>query len=88
MFGAVLMIGAAVSLRAQEPASDLVPGGGAVDFGFRLNSNSGDPARNQRYRDLREGPTVDRMRYSHDNKKWVFTAEGDHVGYRDQRYFG
>jgi MtrB/PioB family decaheme-associated outer membrane protein len=57
-----------------------------VDFGARLTSVSGDPARYQRMRDLRRGPTIDRFRYDRDTPAWSFTAAMDHVGYRDQRY--
>jgi MtrB/PioB family decaheme-associated outer membrane protein len=83
------LAGSAGAARAQQATpSDLVVGGGSVDFGVRLSSDSGDPARNQRYRDLRDGATVDRLRYARDDKKWVVAAGADHMGYRDQRYFG
>jgi MtrB/PioB family decaheme-associated outer membrane protein len=59
---------------------------GEIDFGVRLTSISGDPGRYQRFRDRRRGPTVDRLRYTRDLGTWVFDAEFDHVGYRDQRY--
>src|SRR3984893_8665097 len=60
---------------------------GSVDFGGRLFDISGDAARDQRYRDLRSGPTVDRARYARDDGAWRFDAGADHAGYRDQRYF-
>jgi len=60
---------------------------GSVDFGARLFDVQGDAARDQRYRDLRSGPAIDRARYVRDEQIWVFTAGADHVGYRDQRYF-
>jgi MtrB/PioB family decaheme-associated outer membrane protein len=60
---------------------------GSVDFGGRLFDISGDAARDQRYRDLRSGPTVDRARYVRDDGAWRFEAGADHAGYRDQRYF-
>jgi len=86
---AVLLGRSGGSVLAQQPAAgDVAPASGSVDFGVRMSSNTGDPARNQRYRDLRDGPTVDRLRYTHDDKKWVFSAGADHLGYRDQRYFG
>ena len=59
---------------------------GEVDFGLRVNSASGDPARYQRLRDLRDGPTLDRFRYDRETEAWTFQAAMDHVGYRDQRY--
>jgi MtrB/PioB family decaheme-associated outer membrane protein len=59
---------------------------GEIDFGLRGSSVSGDPARYQRFRDLRDGPTLDRLRYDRDTAGWKFQAAMDHVGYRDQRY--
>jgi len=60
---------------------------GEVDFGMRLNTVSGDPARFQRLRDLRTGPTLDRLRYVRDTDTWQAQAQIDHAGYRDQRYY-
>lgn len=59
---------------------------GEVDFGVRVNAVSGDPARYQRFRDLRDGLTIDRLRYDRDTERWMFRAVMDHAGYRDQRY--
>ena len=53
---------------------------------LRVSGVSGDPARYQRLRDLRDGPTLDRLRYDRDTAGWKFQAAMDHVGYRDQRY--
>ncbi len=60
---------------------------GSIDFGARLYDVTGDPARDQRYRDLRPGPSMDRASYVRNEHLWLFTASADHVGYRDQRYF-
>jgi len=62
------------------------PTGGEVEFGGRASSISGDAARFQKYRDLRNGPTVDRARYAKTKERWEFKAALDHAGYRDQRY--
>lgn len=59
---------------------------GEIDFGLRVSGVSGDPARYQRLRDLRDGPTLDRVRYDRDTAGWKFQAAMDHVAYRDQRY--
>ena len=73
---------------AQEPPINIdKQSSGSVDFGARLFELTGDRARDQRYRDLRSGPTIDRARYTKDQQIWMFTAGADHVGYRDQRYF-
>lgn len=65
----------------------VVPRIGHVEFGARLTGISGDPARFQRLRDLRSGPTLERLRYNRDTDAWVAQAAVDHAGYRDQRYF-
>src|SRR5688572_7424160 len=58
---------------------------GEIDFCLRVSGVSGDPARYQRFRDLRDGPTLDRLRYDRDTAGWKFQAAMDHAGYRDQR---
>jgi MtrB/PioB family decaheme-associated outer membrane protein len=59
-----------------------------VDFGLRgtVFGSGSDEARFQRYRDLRNGPTVDVFQYASDTDARSFTVRADHVGYRDQRY--
>jgi hypothetical protein len=54
--------------------------------GTSFGSNS-DEARFQRYRDLRNGPTLDAFRYGAQTDQHLFNVQADHVGYRDQRYF-
>jgi MtrB/PioB family decaheme-associated outer membrane protein len=62
-------------------------GTGRFDIGVRSLSVTGDEARLQRYRDLRDGPTLDTFRWFQERDNWFVNAEADHVGYRDQRYF-
>jgi MtrB/PioB family decaheme-associated outer membrane protein len=59
-----------------------------VDFGFRGTwfGTGSDEARFQRYRDLRNGPTLDVLRYANETPARGFNIQADHVGYRDQRY--
>ncbi len=59
-----------------------------VDFGLRgtMFAAGSDEARFQRYRDLRNGPTLDLFRYASGTDHRGFTVQADHVGYRDQRY--
>jgi len=45
-----------------------------------------DEARFQRYRDLRDGGTVDVFRYRKDTDSKYVNVSADHIGYRDQRY--
>lgn len=69
---------------AAAPAS---PPLGTIEFGGRVTGVTGDPARFQRYRDLRDGATLRLFRFDNERTNWSFTAAADNVGYRDQRYF-
>jgi MtrB/PioB family decaheme-associated outer membrane protein len=77
-------------IPAPIPAQDVTPSAGRflgeIDFGGRLTSVDGDEARFQRFRDLRDGGTLDRLRLRRDTETWRFSARADHVGYRDQHY--
>ena len=68
------------------PIEPLSPRVGLVDFGARFGSTSGDPARLQEFRDLRDGVTLNVFRYTRATEASVFNAAFDNVGYRDQRY--
>lgn len=57
-----------------------------IDFGGRVTTVQGDRGRFERLRDLRTGPTLDRLRYRREGQKGLFGAEVDRAGYRDQRY--
>lgn len=59
-----------------------------IEIGLRGTgyTSGSDEARFQRYRDLRNGPTIDLVNYSRLNEASGFTVHADHVGYRDQRY--
>jgi MtrB/PioB family decaheme-associated outer membrane protein len=59
-----------------------------IDFGVRATSfgANSDEARFQRYRDLRNGGTLDLFRFAKQTDAYKFNAQADHVGYRDQRY--
>src|SRR5688572_7689880 len=58
-----------------------------IDIGVRgtTYASGSDDARYQRYRDLRDGVTVDFFRYLKESDLWQFEAQADHLGYRDQR---
>jgi MtrB/PioB family decaheme-associated outer membrane protein len=86
---------------AQSASAQAAPGAGIdvsgslfdrspnqFQFGGRLNSVSGDPARFQRYQDRRDGVSFTDARYARDDPAglWLFRAAADNVGYRDQRY--
>src|SRR4029079_16011402 len=74
--------------QPQQAVSPFPPQFAHVDFGYRGTSFTGDEARYNRYRDLRDGPYVNRFRFAKDNGSPAFRAEANNVGYRDQRYFG
>jgi MtrB/PioB family decaheme-associated outer membrane protein len=73
---------------AQQPVASTTASSsaGEAEFGGRASSISGDAARFQRYRDVRNGPTIDRAQYQNVKQRWEFKASLDHAGYRDQRY--
>jgi len=76
---------------AQTPAPPTAPDVaapqiGKIEFGGRFMSGSGDMARFQRYRDLRDGATLQTFRYNNERSNWAFKAEAFNVGYRDQEY--
>jgi MtrB/PioB family decaheme-associated outer membrane protein len=60
-----------------------------VFVGGRSSSIDGDPARFQRYQDLRDGFLLSNFRYAAANPdgNWNFHSTVDNVGYRDQRYW-
>ena len=75
---------------AVAPSNPDVPPVNQIDFGIRgtLFGADSDKARFQRYRDVRDGGTVDRFRLFKDTDGYQVRLQADHVGYRDQRFFG
>jgi MtrB/PioB family decaheme-associated outer membrane protein len=59
-------------------------------FGGRLSSVDGDPARFQRYQDIRDGVLFTAARFERQGPdgSWFAHAAADNVGWRDQRFFG
>ena len=59
-------------------------------FGGRATSIDGDPARFQRYQDVRDGVLFTDAKYAaHDpDGNWLYRVTADNVGYRDQRFTG
>jgi MtrB/PioB family decaheme-associated outer membrane protein len=100
--GALLLVFSGAARAQQEPSSQVsatqtasavpvsnssfAPKLGSVDFGFRAENSTGDTARYQRFRDLRQGGYVDRFRFNKETEQWVFGASANNVGYRDQRF--
>jgi MtrB/PioB family decaheme-associated outer membrane protein len=60
-----------------------------VQFGGRFTSVEGDPARFQRFRDMRDGVLFTDARFSRSdpNGGWQLRGAADNVGWRDQRFF-
>jgi MtrB/PioB family decaheme-associated outer membrane protein len=88
---------AAAPLVAQEPQTAAPqPGpaepanaeGNLAEFTIRGTSFSpgSDEARFMRYRDLRDGGTLDILRFTKNTSTQWFNVQADHVGYRDQRF--
>jgi MtrB/PioB family decaheme-associated outer membrane protein len=61
-----------------------------IDFGVRGTAfgSDSDRARYQRYRDVRDGGTIDLFRLFKDTNQYRYSLQADHVGYRDQRFSG
>src|SRR3954469_11145622 len=59
-------------------------------LGGRLSHIDGDPARFQRYQDVRNGVLFTNARFSRDDPGglWQYRVTADNVGYRDQRFSG
>ena len=100
LLGALLLASAA-SMQAEDqqqqtkpaaaqttatPASSFTPKLGWIDFGYRGDSMSGDEARYNRYRDLRDGATLNTFQLQKETEANYFFARAENVGYRDQRY--
>jgi MtrB/PioB family decaheme-associated outer membrane protein len=59
-----------------------------LQIGGRFSSIDGDPARFQRYQDIRDGVLFTDARYARDDPggAWLFRAAADNLGWRDGRY--
>jgi MtrB/PioB family decaheme-associated outer membrane protein len=86
------------SQPAQAPAASSVdtsrslfePTWRQFQLGGRFTSVAGDPARFQRYQDLRDGVLFTDFRYRDEDAagNWLYKLTADNVGYRDQKYTG
>lgn len=61
-----------------------------LELSGRFSSISGDPARFQRYEDLRNGLVLTGARHEYEGASgnWLVRGMADNVGYRDQRFAG
>jgi MtrB/PioB family decaheme-associated outer membrane protein len=74
--------------KAAVATNPEIPPVNQIDFGLRgtFFSSGSDEARYQRYRDVRDGGTLDRLRLFKDTDRYRYSLQADHVGYRDQRF--
>src|SRR5512134_1896083 len=82
------MIGAAALLLASATvagAQSQPQQGGTIDVGGRFTSTTGDEARYERYRDLRDGANVN-LTFDKTTPNWTLDFKAQNVGYRDGRY--
>jgi len=89
----LMMLGAAALLLASttiawaqdKPQPAPTPSNGSLDIGGRFTSTTGDAARYERYRDLRDGVNANLLFFK-ETDKWVFDIKALNIGYDDQRY--
>jgi hypothetical protein len=101
MVAALLLISAGATAQDKDPGGTTQPAvaqttaatgefgfTNQIDIGVRgtLFGSGADKARFQRYSDFRDGGTIDRFRFGKTTEKYLFKAEADHLGYRDQRF--
>jgi MtrB/PioB family decaheme-associated outer membrane protein len=85
---ALIPIRAHAQVPVPPAAAPSSPWSGAIDFGVRGTSVTGDAARYERYRDLGNGLFIDDARLKQDKDSWILDLGAEHVGRRDQRYTG
>jgi MtrB/PioB family decaheme-associated outer membrane protein len=81
-FVAAAMFLTAMPAQAQQP-----PTSGFVDFSVRATNVSGDAARFQRYRDLRDRGSIEALRFDRATGRWRFESGARHLGRKDQSLF-
>ena len=67
------------------PTATPEPSNGTLDIGGRFTSTTGDEARYERYRDLRDGVNANLL-FKKETEKWTFDILAKNIGYHDQRY--
>jgi hypothetical protein len=83
---AALWLASAAFAGAQDtPQPAALPSNGTIEIGGRFTSTSGDEARYERYRDLRNGANVNLL-YNRETPTWTFDLRARNIGYRDQNY--
>jgi len=78
----VLLLASATFASAQQDTSS---SSGTLDLGGRFTSTTGDEARYERYRDLRDGANINLL-FNKQTENWNFDIKAFNIGYHDQRY--
>jgi hypothetical protein len=90
LVAALLLLPGTVLAQGTPAAATPAPAvtSGSIDLIGRGTwfSDGSDAARFQRYRDVRDGGTLDGLRVFGENESRRYRLQADHVGYRDQRY--
>ena len=83
---AALLLASTTLARAEDkPKDEATPSNGTIDVGGRFTSATGDEARYERYRDLRDGVNANLL-YRKETKDWTFALKAVNIGYDDGRY--
>ncbi|MBX7187139.1 MAG: MtrB/PioB family outer membrane beta-barrel protein [Vicinamibacteria bacterium] len=82
---ALLLASTTLAWAEDKPQPAPTPSNGILDIGGRFTSTTGDEARYERYRDLRDGVNANLL-FSKETEKWTFDIKATNIGYRDQRY--
>ena len=73
------------AMAQEQTGAAAPPQTGTFEIGFRGTSVTGDEARYERYRDLRNGANIN-FDFTKQTDRYWFNAEATNVGYRDQAY--
>jgi MtrB/PioB family decaheme-associated outer membrane protein len=88
---AALLLASAIHAMAQTKPAEGTSGttagpiSGTVDVGFRATTTSGDEARFERYRDLRDGMYTNIV-FGKRTDSYIFDVTARNIGYHDQKY--
>lgn len=82
---ALLAASTTIGWAQNNPQPTATPFNGSLDIGGRFTSTTGDEARYQRYRDLRDGVNANLLFFK-ETDKWVLDIRATNIGYNDQRY--
>jgi|CXWL01.1.fsa_nt_gi hypothetical protein len=82
---ALLAASTTIAWAQDKPQPTPTPFNGSLDIGGRFTSTTGDEARYERYRDLRDGLNANLLFFK-ETDKWVLDIRATNIGYNDQRY--